>query len=659
MALSIKKSETEEVIRQAKINLVATLEGKRTDYFGGLKRLSKTYVEREVQECLEKTVNEVNAPLFSFPQEEVLVFTHFTPDDNCFSVTLELETGKGEARPLSVPCKKTEEFPHTISLYAREPLSATGGYRMFLCDIVQELILTARSWIKERLFELLKDLSLANKLYGVFSEEEKNDVDELCFVLVYPDKEDEVKATLYLINPLAVEKVYEKLKETFSESKNPVALLIDLARTPIPYKDSFARHAEGKEEPEKVKIEQAAGYREEKKQHFKSEKVIMGDFAYAYEICEAEGGYRLFAEYPGHRKDITEIIIRKKPVLQQAYREFLDYEKNKKKAEGERHYGTTSKVTHINKARKPEKIISPEVSEEISFIVDKIRSFPSVGQRVHYIASKFDSLVKNNHHARVFRRRFFILSRIFSFLIPMPEELEKAKQYRESQEDRIIRLIEDIKRIMAESGLDLTSQESKKVTAEIRAAIDKSNILRTLRELDELVETEEEAVQPDIESEPELVAEIEEEEEWPEFLPPLPEPGSGYRVYMKHTDAYQFLKESIWSQYLKHFNLNLEKDYLTQRDLTKRDLNLKNALWAQRVRIEKEYNGVKIPEIVPATETWKRKARVSKVPGKTRKKIDYKKVIGMTLEELRNIEEFTRIQRRLLKESRLEANTEP
>jgi hypothetical protein len=478
VTLSIKKSETEEVIWRAKKDLVAALEGKRADYFGGLKRLSKTYIEREVQECLEKTVNEVNARFFPFPQE-VLIFTHFTPDDNCFSVTLEPETWKGELRKLAVPCQETGEFPHTINLYFREPLNATGEYRVFLCDISRELILTARSWIKERLFELLKALPLANKLYGVFSEEEKKILGDLWFAPVYPD-EDKGEATHYLINPLAVEKVYDKLKETAPELwTTPIALLADLARTPIPYNETFARLAEGKEKPEKVRIDKSAKYQNKRKRYFQSEKAVMGDFAYAYEIYDAGDGNHLFAEYPGNRKDITDIIVPKKRALRQAYHEFLDYEKNKKKAKYERLHETTKNEKVVFLKREHGKRISPEVSEEIRFIVDKIRNFSIVGQKTPSIVNEFDCLAKSKQNDKV-ARRVSLFSSVFSFFLEMPNEgLDSGQQYLEEREDKFI---ETIKQIMAERGLPLNDHESEKLTAEIRDAIKDCNILTTLGE---------------------------------------------------------------------------------------------------------------------------------------------------------------------------------
>jgi hypothetical protein len=505
MKYNIKKSDVEEIIRQAKEKLIDdladALDRKESDYFIELKNLSEDHTPREIKECFEKAVNEVNSQIFPSPPE-IKILLDFNSYDNRFSVTLENEIFKRDVRP--EPClrsKPNDKFPHFLNLYIRDTVNAPEKYQEqyqeFLRDIFQELIFAYQGWIKNRLFGFLKDIAIMNRLYSVFSEldfEKKKDIlEELYFVpvVIGPDKK---YTTYYLINPLAAENVYEKFKKIAPKLwTTPIALLVDLARTPIPYNETFARVAEGKEKPEKVRIDKSAKYQNKRKRFFQSEKAVMGNSVYAYEVYDAGDGHRLFAEYPAHRDnidDITDLLTRKKPALQQAYDIYLKT--------------INDNVIDMYGARKPKKTISPKVSAEIKFIVDEIINFAPVSQKHPYIfINKNNSLVKGRQNDKVSRRNS-LLSSISSFLPKMLEKgLNKGKKYREEQEDLFIK---DIIQIMAENGLSLTPYESAKITAEIRAAIDKSKVLRTLGE-DEQTKTEKEAVQTGVENESEPIAE--------------------------------------------------------------------------------------------------------------------------------------------------------
>jgi len=59
-------------------------------------------------------------------------------------------------------------------------------------------------------------------------------------------------------------------------------------------------------------------------------------------------------------------------------------------------------------------------------------------------------------------------------------------------------------------------------------------------------------------------------------VPPLPEPdstGKSYKLYQKRTDPLQHIEE-VWGQWLKYFNPSINRDYLHQDELAKRDPNL-------------------------------------------------------------------------------------
>jgi hypothetical protein len=483
MQLNIKREDAEQFIQQAKRklkeNLADVLEGQDIAYFAKLASLAETGVPREIQDCLKKTVNEVNSYL-SPSSPEVQVFAEFVPYDNRFSLFLETEDFKGTVKPIGISFPGTKDyFPHDLDLHIRGTLDTTDKYQRFLRDIFRELILYFREWTKNRFFELLEGTDLTNKIYGVFPGQEKEKKDILKDLYFAPTDFSRHDSIHYLINPFAAEEACGKLKKIAYEMGTiPLALLIELARTPIDYDKSFARLAEGKNEPFLVDdIDKKAEYRGKYRRYFRSEKAVMGNSVYVYEICDAGEGDRLFAEYPVHREDITGILDTIKSDLKQAYCAFIEFERRKKKSQ-EEPIPESTKVTRIGReirTKERRKATPAEVAGEIKFIVDMIKKFPPVGPKTPYILNEIDSLGKSGQNDKVAWRRIAMLSRIFSFLTdPMPKGLEETEQYRD---DRVTGLIEDIKQIMAEKGLILSPSESEKVTAEIRAAVD--NALKT------------------------------------------------------------------------------------------------------------------------------------------------------------------------------------
>lgn len=83
-------------------------------------------------------------------------------------------------------------------------------------------------------------------------------------------------------------------------------------------------------------------------------------------------------------------------------------------------------------------------------------------------------------------------------------------------------------------------------------------------------------------------------------VPPLPEPdlsGKSYPLYQKKTDALEHLGKH-WGQWLKYFTPSLDRDYLFQDQLGKRDPVLMKAVWMQKRKIERREKTT-VSEIIP------------------------------------------------------------
>jgi hypothetical protein len=135
------------------------------------------------------------------------------------------------------------------------------------------------------------------------------------------------------------------------------------------------------------------------------------------------------------------------------------------------------------------------------------------------------------------------------------------------------------------------------------------------------------------------------ENEWPDFLPPLPEPGDDFPKYPNDGRAYEFLRDhSPFSVYSPHFNENLDKAYLTQRELKYFDGSLWKGLWNQNGRIKREF-GICFSDIFPPSKTHKEH---KKHQFNHRKRKPRPEIANMPMDEFRKMDNLVRAKRRLI-----------
>ena len=83
-------------------------------------------------------------------------------------------------------------------------------------------------------------------------------------------------------------------------------------------------------------------------------------------------------------------------------------------------------------------------------------------------------------------------------------------------------------------------------------------------------------------------------------VPDLPKPGDDYPKFpgKKNADPYEWLRIH-WGQWLKHFNADLPRDFLSSQMLGDLDLPLKNCLYAERDTLGPN-NDLRVSDILPS-----------------------------------------------------------
>jgi hypothetical protein len=495
---SPRADSADAVISRAKKSLSEELNRNDVHSLRLLQSFASSYVLSDVARCLAEVIKKHSKAFFpeKFPLGEFELSVSLFPDDT-FRVTFERKTSyfhETLINPVVFPdglSSESSTYPYEVTFDIRDDFQPDTS---FLYAVFCELITTAQQWLYGCLYALLGD-NVLKDIFAFLRNQHSNNtdiLDDLFFVPVFDGY------GRYVFSRSTAKNAFRKIASSFGNIHS-VIYTAEMGLISIPLDRAFVRLAlnESGTKEKMDLITAASGYKKQYSLYFNAEHVVLGRFFDMRLICKADDDTFLVAVYPHVRKDIAALLQQVEPALKKSFlnlvsssrakARIIDFSRCRDEKSNLFSLSSNESPIHIpvslrNRGEGTSHTIMPprghstpkEITDETSFLTNLIKKLlPSVFYNEQLIFSQLLVYIKDSdNNDTVKSRHFSLASFLYSFFLRMPQELGKAKDYLERHEND---LIEEIKRILAEGHIDVSSQESEnELISRIRQAISDS-----------------------------------------------------------------------------------------------------------------------------------------------------------------------------------------